>query len=45
MDNSDIGNTGYTRHGTKINVRENRRENPEILATLGTQDTVRKQKV
>jgi hypothetical protein len=24
MDNSDIGNTGYTRHGTKINVRENR---------------------
>jgi hypothetical protein len=44
MDNSDIGNTGYTRHGTKINVRENRRENPEILATLGTQDTVRKQK-
>ena len=42
MDNSDIGNTGYTRHGTKINVRENRRENPEILATLGTQDTGRK---
>ena len=39
MDNSDIGNTGYTRHGTKINVIENRRENPEILATPGAQDT------
>ena len=41
-------NIGYTRHKTKINARENRKEqsimdNPEKLETLGTQDTGRRQ--
>ena len=44
----ETGNIEYTRHRTKINVRENRKgqsrmDNPEKLATLCTHDTGRRQ--
>ena len=35
----DIGNIGHTRHRVKTNKTRGYQDNPEILATLGTQDT------
>ena len=51
MDNPDTGNIGHTRHRTKTIQRywqhwahkTQDEDNPEILTTLGTHDTGRKQ--